>query len=83
MIFSLVAMTGLEKCCITSAYLHTRGPLVFFFGNGLIDDAIVIGWTDSDFRISRALHGVLYLKSPGCPTAIGLQLGKVCYPCSR
>ena len=39
MIFSLVAMTGLEKCCITSAYLwqcHTgerpvaRGPLVVF-----------------------------------------------------
>ena len=38
MIFSLVAMTGLEKCCITSAYLQwlchsgerpvTRGPLV-------------------------------------------------------
>ena len=41
MIFSLVAMTGLEKCCITSAYLQwlchsgerpvARGPLVFFF----------------------------------------------------
>ena len=40
MIFSLVAMTGLEKCCITSAYLQwlcpsgerpvARGPLVFF-----------------------------------------------------
>ena len=39
-IFSLVAMTGLEKCCITSAYLQwqchsgerpvARGPLVFF-----------------------------------------------------
>ena len=38
MIFSLVAMTGLEKCCITSAYLQwlchsgersvARGPLV-------------------------------------------------------
>ena len=37
-IFSLVAMTGLEKCCITSAYLQwqchsgerpvARGPLV-------------------------------------------------------
>ena len=24
-------------------------------GNGLIDDVIVIGWTDSDFKISRAL----------------------------
>ena len=41
MIFSLVAMTGLEKCCITSAYLQwlchsgerpvAHGPLVFFF----------------------------------------------------
>ena len=23
-----------------------------------------------------------YLTSPGCPTDIGLQLGKACYPCS-
>ena len=40
MIFSLAAMTGLEKCCITSAYLQwlchsgerpvARGPLVFY-----------------------------------------------------
>ena len=29
--------------------------LIFFFGNGLIDDVIVIGWTDSDLKISRAL----------------------------
>ena len=28
---------------------------IFFLGNGLIDDVIVIGWTDSDFKISRAL----------------------------
>ena len=44
MIFSLVAMTGLEKCCITSAYLQrlchsgerpvARGPLVVFEGAG-------------------------------------------------
>ena len=27
--------------------------------------------------------GVVYLTSPGCPTDIGLQLGKACYPCSR
>ena len=27
--------------------------------------------------------GVMYLASPGCPTDIGLQLGKACYPCSR
>ena len=41
MIFSLVAMTGLEKCCITSAYLQwlchsgerpvARGPLVISY----------------------------------------------------
>ena len=41
MIFSLVAMTGLEKCCITSAYLQwlfhsgdrpvARGPLVYYY----------------------------------------------------
>ena len=40
-IFSLIAMTGLEKCCITSAYLQwlchsgeqpvARGPLVLKF----------------------------------------------------
>ena len=29
--------------------------IFFLFGNGLIDDVIVIGWTDSDFKISRAL----------------------------
>ena len=35
----------------------------FFFGNGLIDDIIVIGWTDSDFKISRALvHTKLKLR---------------------
>ena len=28
-------------------------------------------------------EGVLYLTSPGRPTAIGLQLGKACCPCSR
>ena len=43
MIFSLVAMIGLAKCCITSACLQwlchsgerivARGPLVFFFSN--------------------------------------------------
>ena len=52
MIFSLVAMTGLEKCCITSAYLQwlchsgerpvARGPLVshefFVYSLGLGTD---------------------------------------------
>ena len=28
-------------------------------------------------------EGVVYLTSVGRPTDIGLQLGKVCYPCSR
>ena len=31
-------------------YIH-----IYFFENGLIDDVIVIDWTDSDFKISRAL----------------------------
>ena len=30
----------------------TGDIILFFFGNGLIDDVNVIGWTDSDFRIS-------------------------------
>ena len=34
-------------------YIH-----IYFFENGLIDDVIVIGWTDSDFKISRALIGI-------------------------
>ena len=29
----------------------------------------VVGWCE----------GVMYLVSPGCPTDIGLQLGKACY----
>ena len=33
-----------------------RWPIhIYFFENGLIDDVIAIGWTDSDFKISRAL----------------------------
>ena len=38
-------------------YIH----IFFFFGNGLIDDVIVIGWTDSDFKISRALMYTIML----------------------
>ena len=34
---------------------YTHIFFFFFFWNGLIDDVIVIGWTDSDFKISRAL----------------------------
>ena len=32
----------------------------------------VVGWCE----------GAVYLRSPGRPTDIGLQLGKSCYPCS-
>ena len=35
----------------------------FFFGNGLIDDVIIIGWTDSDLKISRALLMTMTLRS--------------------
>ena len=35
--------------------VFVTGDIIYFFGNGLIDDVIAIGWTDSDFRISRAL----------------------------
>ena len=42
---------------------------IFSFGNGLIDDIIVIGWTDSDFRISRGHqvqhHSYMYLPTKG------------------
>ena len=33
--------------------------------------------------IVRCGEGVLYLRSQGRPTEIGLQLGNACYPCSR
>ena len=29
--------------------------------------------------VVRWCEGVMYLTSPGCPTDIGLQLGKACY----
>ena len=32
----------------------------------------VVGWCE----------GAVYLRSPGRPADIGLQLGKACYPCS-
>ena len=34
-------------------------------------------------RVVGCGKGVVYLKSPGCPTEIGLQLDKACYPCSN
>ena len=60
MIFSLVAMTGLEKCCITSAYLQwlchsgeqhvARGPLVY-----LLDNIFIRFWT----KLYRQTIGIL------------------------
>ena len=39
----------------------------FHFGNWLIDDVINLGWTDSYFKISRALDSVLFAYMPfGC-----------------
>ena len=32
--------------------------------------------------VVRWCEGAVYLRSPGRPTDIGLQLGKACYPCS-
>ena len=46
-------------CCSGERYRAIMALLFNFFGHGLIDDVIVIGWTDSDFRISRAL--ILYM----------------------
>ena len=58
MIFSLVAMIGLEKCCIASACLQwlchsgertvARGPLVFF----LVSEGD--GWMDGYFIYRRS-----------------------------
>ena len=33
-----------------------RGYIHFSFGNGLIDNVIIIGWTDSDFKISKPVQ---------------------------
>ena len=54
MIFSLVAMTGLEKCCITSAYLqwlcHSgERPVVLLYYEDPLMDFIHI-WPDGRYR---------------------------------
>ena len=40
-----------------------------------------------NFRVNKGVvgccEGVMYHKSLGLPTDIGLQLSKACYPCSR
>ena len=33
--------------------------------------------------VVKCCEGVVYLTSPGCPTDIGFQVNKACYPCSR
>ena len=62
MILSLVAMAGLEKCCIKSAYLQwrfhsseralTHGPLVIYAWQGLTAFALMIAHISvtGDFR---------------------------------
>ena len=94
MIFSLVAMPGFEKCCITSAYLQwlchsgerpvASGPLVY---------SVIVGLKIGKNWCCGVKNGVVGLKKikerlKGLPgnvplvTDIGLQLGKTCYPCS-
>ena len=57
---------SLDDMLYNAIYIHVY--IIFFFVNGLIDDVIVIGWTDSDFKISRALeqrHTSLKMKGIG------------------
>ena len=51
-VYYLKGVIGLP---IVISFRYMWYDILFFFGNGLIDDVIVIGWTDSDFRISGAL----------------------------
>ena len=63
MIFSLIAMTGLEKCCITSAYLQwlchsgerpvVRGPLVFLIIFGFFVENHLLENTKLSFLVSK------------------------------
>ena len=55
----LKVLIGLPNCQLSLVFV-TGDIYIFFFrggggGEGLIDDVIVIGWTNSDFKISRAL----------------------------
>ena len=54
--------------------------LYFVFGNGLIDDVIFIGWTDSDFRISSALVWTMFVCMWPQPSPI---LTCSSYPCDN
>ena len=53
-----------------------QGFICLAMDKGIIQVSVssggVVGWCE----------GAVYLRSPGRPTDIGLQLGKACYPCS-
>ena len=71
MIFSLVAMTGLEKCCITSAYLQwlchsgerpvARGPLVLCV---LVNIDHILSMADTDTTSTVTLTTTLSTTTP-------------------
>ena len=70
MIFSLVVMTGLEKCCNTSAYLHwlchsgeppvARGPLVFLIIFGFFVENDCLRLTFEELQALQA-KGLIFL----------------------
>ena len=77
MIFSLVAMTGLEKCFITSAYLQwlchsgerpvARGPLVL----------LVMFWKFQHFNLVSKIFRKLFKPLP-CHKSTGKMLHAIC-----
>ena len=88
MIFSFVAMTGLEKCCITYAYLQwlchsgerpvARGPLVYEVKQRR--SRLVPGWVTAmlDFiedPVSRYIGGSYGWKTVSLVCCIGSALG--------
>ena len=66
--------TDLDLHCLKmqdiSGFSRTRVKRLFLLI--LLMEVGVVGWCE----------GAVYLRSPGRPTDIGLQLGKACYPCS-
>ena len=77
MIFSLVAMIGLEKCCITSAYLQwlchsgervvAHGPLVL----------LATFWEFQHFNLVSKISQKLFKPLP-CHKSIGKMLHAIC-----